>query len=506
MVSYRGFAGMVNEYANSTIRDAQGNIIGYAPVSQVNPYLPQGYTDTQSPAAIINAQYQQQYGAVVGSTPTYQQKYTQLAIPTNPFNQNTAAAMAFEASQRNEIIDPTIERKARQQGFAGSARIYTKPDGTIDYNAGRQTVEFSDITALGLDSNKKVVPVNATVPAGGAAVVGLENVKGVLNTVSSEIYFTEKLEGGVYGRSKTSPLTNIVGGGGASAAASGAFSMGKPGSILVLNRDWAMYPEDDTRRVNKKLSGAGWEDVFAAWGTQKGKDFSRPGSELYQMGGVKTDERTLKPQAIQQYGSDEWDKAGVSSSFLKPNVSRGVYDKAPEGVIGNLANYVQRGKDEFGNLGSAPLDYVKTGKNIVADIPSSLFGALPALVLQNEDATKFQAWNDPAVINYGTTKGSSTPARYSGEGKWVNEVPKETFQRVITGGVINADGSISGTPTQKNPEGYWDSTFQMLPNPKYTEPKLPNPFMNIDAAPTVYGSRTIGGETFYNPPLLLCNR
>jgi len=108
---------MVNEYANSTMRDAQGNIIGYVRVSQVNPYLPQGYTDTQSPAAIINAQYQQQYGAVVGSTPTYQQKYTQLAIPTNPFNQNTAAAMAFEASQRNEIIDPTIERKARQQGY-----------------------------------------------------------------------------------------------------------------------------------------------------------------------------------------------------------------------------------------------------------------------------------------------------------------------------------------------------------------------------------------------------
>lgn len=52
---------MVNEYANSTIRDAQGLIVGYQPVTAEAPYNPQGYQANPTSAySQIVAQQQQQ--------------------------------------------------------------------------------------------------------------------------------------------------------------------------------------------------------------------------------------------------------------------------------------------------------------------------------------------------------------------------------------------------------------------------------------------------------------
>jgi hypothetical protein len=143
-------------YTQTTIRDANGNIIGYAPVTDTTPYVPGGVVDTSNSQynQILRA-YDQQHYATVGSSPTtYNPQYYVSPNPAAyaPNAQGTYQQVAQVGGQQNLGVT---------QQYMAAQNIQPKANLTVLQKAdpGRSTIPIQDILTTPI-----ITPISNTPP------------------------------------------------------------------------------------------------------------------------------------------------------------------------------------------------------------------------------------------------------------------------------------------------------------------------------------------------------
>jgi hypothetical protein len=170
---------MVNVYSNITIRDAQGNVIGYTPVTPQQPYVYTGY------------------------------------------DPNSAAGIAYDVAKQGGTYDPYLGQKAYNQGFT-QANQYVKPNDTgrstvpvRDLSSQMQQPVYSDHYRQGMDTYMPVGEMNSQLIRDSKIVIG-ENT-GEFGVYQKSYYMGQERR-----------EMALVGGGGRAALQSGMFSYEEP--------------------------------------------------------------------------------------------------------------------------------------------------------------------------------------------------------------------------------------------------------------------------------------
>jgi len=171
---------MVNEYANTTLRDAHGNIIGYQPVSASAPY-----------------------------------------VNTDPSATDTAAKIAAEVGRVGGVLNPYVAAKAVAEGYTGSITLPVTSTGQLDTGISTVPVRSqSEIVVSPIVPGQSGETTTIYVPYGSYAQTKLENVKLLLGGTTGEL--------GIYQQPAGHSLYNLVGGGGRAALQSGMFTVNAP--------------------------------------------------------------------------------------------------------------------------------------------------------------------------------------------------------------------------------------------------------------------------------------
>ena len=429
---------MVNQYDNIAVRDAAGNISGYQNVA--TGVVTGGATSPLYNQLVAQAAAQQYL--TVGSGGTYPQTipYTQTINPAA--YGNTALGIAQQVGAGGGVVDPTFKPLLQQQYGVSLPNSMLPVDSQGNVVSGmNNTVPTRDLSS-GMGNYGVPVPGSTTFYPQGAGKVGVPG-QAYLDTISGKVT-TELSMAGIGGRNMNSPLTNLMGGGGDYSAQSGAISIDRPNSKLVYNTDFAMYPVGDTRRYSP-LSTGNFLDV-----EKNPQNYSQGGEAYYGMFGTPLDNthRLNTPQTITPtYGSAAWytqeiaaranPDSTMSFGAFGNQIGIGMYPKGS----GILANYMNTGSENY-KKGDAYFD-------------------VNGLSLQNVNLIE---------RGYTDTRVAGADRRTGAGGYEVSTEPQFTLQRVISGGTLGENGLITGTPTQENPQGYWDASLKMLPNPKYVKP------------------------------------